>query len=723
MSPDGPDRSAGPTATTSRSNGGEGSGKDDKDKPAGDASEVRKADRDDEKHGTDVIVEDAVDNAASFAAESQTLDAASAALGLQTNQQINFLGVGQAEKPYQTTPLSAETLARVRRAFVHSGDYVPLRDRVLDTHLVILSGRPGSGRQHLATHILDALCDGHVDHVAGGTMADLDVTDLAEDRGYLWIGIAGNPVGDIELSHADRLVEALRERDARMVIVWPDGTRFPFELENFRFPLTHDLDLGDVLQAHLDAEAESNPTAIATLLAHPDVTDARARLSGAGEATRLAHALKNVLLGRGSVPEALWQAEGTADWFARLPEREDRAFALSLAALDGLSYPAVVAGARRLDELVQAAEDPKQRFTIRPLHRPTPTLLGAVDAITKPGRAVTPYGDVPILAVSSNRKGFAREMLRTLWHDFPYLQELYLGWLAGLVEESDPNVRDRAAVVTGILALDDFEFVRSRVLFDWAGSDRREFRRAAGIALRAPALSVELADIVWEMLDDWAAADGPTDSPRYFRRMTAAVALGGPVGAINYGRALEIITTRLLDWKPGQYRYRLWGMTMVAVVDLFGDGGSAQSTAVLDRMAEWVDDQAVGPRTVAIAALVGIIARPPIVGYQDNRPLPPALRAVAADPKNTDRLATLWRLALNDRVMAKPSIAAMRKLAEHAGASVADELLFDLVQAFPETDRERRTLRYEVRQWTQEEPHHRILDRLLDLLEAREVTR
>jgi hypothetical protein len=135
----------------------------------------------DEPHGADALTEDVLTNARSFAAEAHTLDAASHAFGLQTNQQINLFGLARAEAAYRTTPLSAETLARVRGTFVFPDDYTALRSQLMDGNLVILSGRPGSGRQHLAMHILDALCDGRVDHLTGGALADLDVNIVADD--------------------------------------------------------------------------------------------------------------------------------------------------------------------------------------------------------------------------------------------------------------------------------------------------------------------------------------------------------------------------------------------------------------------------------------------------------------------------------------------------------------------------------------------------------------
>jgi hypothetical protein len=140
-------------------------------------------------------------------------------------------------------------------------------------------------------------------------------------------------------------------------------------------------------------------------------------------------------------------------------------------------------------------------------------------------------------------------------------------------------------------------------------------------------------------------------------------------------------------------------------------------------MGVWGDDKEVGPRNVAVAALVGVVARPPREGYQDRRQLAPVLRAVDTAPGNLDRIVRLWRLAFNDRVMSRASIDVLRRLAEQVDDTGAEELLMELFRTLPETERERRTLRYEVRQWAAQDPHPQVFDHLLDVLSNLEVTR
>lgn len=675
-----------------------------------------------EDHGPDRLSAGLLDDADALAAGSRALAEASRTFRLQTNQQINFFGAPAGERAAAFAPLPAETLARVRSTFVQPEEYPRLWDGLLDQHLVVLGGGPGYGKRHAAIHALDAICDGRVHEVSARTLAAFPASALSDDTGYLWTGIADDAVA---VAHeAELLREALRTRQAHMVIIWPGAARWPFELGELRQAFTVAPELSAVLRQHLQAGLGDDPPVaevVETLLADPQVAEALSRLAGAQEAAQLGAALRDVVHKRAALPDVLQRAASTAqqtsEWFAALPEREDRAFALALGALDGLSFPTVVAGARVMDELLDAAEDRERKSFIRPIRRPTHQLLGSVDAIKTPGDLDTSYGMVPVTTVRSNREDFPRRMLTTLWHDFPYLQGIYLEWLRELVTSDDPYVRDRAAVVTGLLAEHDFDFIRGRVLLEWARSDKPQARRAAGVALRASALSGTLTGIVWELLDLWASA-GPT--PRTIEnnlRLTAAAALGDPVGGTDYRRALDIISRRLLDRQPGTYPDRRILATARAVAELFGDGGSAQSTAVLDRMADWIDKKEIGPQQVAVGALIGIVSRPPEPGHDDDRRVPPVLRAAMADPGNRSRIARLWRRALDDRLMAPTSLRALRRLAEHVDVDGdAQDTLMQLVPALAETPRELRTLTFEARQWTRDHPHAPVLDRLLATL-------
>jgi hypothetical protein len=686
-----------------------------------------------EEYGSKKFSADLLEGAKERATESLALDAAMQTFGLQTNQQINYnyFGPGPMGSAVGQMALPERTLARARRYFVKPPGYSGVWDCLEDRMLVILTARPGSGRQYTATRLLDAICDGRVQHLVGGTIVDMGISDIADDTGYLWTDVSQPEDRQAVTHHVDRLVDALRIRRSRMVILSPAGADWSFQVSDHCRELTDPPDLDEIVRIHLrtDGKDEGQDSAIEDLLAHPAVKHARAKLIGAEAAAGLGAALQEVLSGLVSVEDAMHKAEtiaeGTTEWFARLPGREDRALALALGALDGLSYPTVIEGARQLDELIQRTQDPEGKSFLRPFERPAKRLFETVEVSKSRDFLETSYGKVPVTTLASSRDNFAREMLGAMWEGFPYLQEVYLGWLNDLVASEDPYVRGRAAVATGILAEADFDYVRGRLLLDWARDGREDVRRAAAVALRAPALNEQLRDIVWKMLDEWVTAkhdrrEGEVDDNC---RMTAAAALGGPVGATDFRRSLKLITDRLLEYKSGAYQYRHWSIVSNAVVELFGDGGSAQSAAVLKQVQTWAGSRKSGPQDIAIACFIGIVGRPPKKGVEDMRRLSPILRAVG-DDDNLVAAASLWRQALNHRVMGEIAIKALRQLVDMVReGDESEEALGILVCAIPQTPRERRLITYLARTWAQGASNAAIFGRLYDVLRSNEVPR
>ncbi|WP_127500569.1 hypothetical protein [Actinoplanes solisilvae] len=677
--------------------------------PGTGAGETAEADK---PADAELIKTEAVTNAGRTDAERRALESALITFGLPTNQQINILGRQDAVAAQDRRPQSAHTLARVRASFVFPEDYTAARERLLDSHLLFLSGRAGSGREHLALHLLDALCDGQVDHLVGGRVDDCDPESLVQDAGYLWTGLGTS----IELSRIEQLVEALRTTDAKMIVVWPHRGDLPFQLEDHRLTIDNPPDQREILNRHLRGDDDADHPDVAKLFAEPEVLRAVAQLGGVGDAAALGRALRDFLAGRCALPDALSKAASeTASWFVQLPEREDKAFALALSALDGMSMPVVVAAARRMDEIIQETEDPEHRSSIRTWARPTRRLLAAVDAECRRGEVVKSYGKIPATVVASNRNEYPRSMLSTLWHEFPYFQQVYLDWVEELVRGPDPDVRERAAIATSLLAVDDFEFIRSRVLDGWADGKQREVRRASATALRVPATNESLREVVWGLLENWATVKEDDRRDRSRLQLTAAVALGGPVGATDCDRALDIITRRFLEYKPG--RYPLWGAVVVAVVELFGDGSSQQSGTVLDRLVAWAVDDRTGPREVAVGAMLAIASQPSTAGPADGTRSVPLLRAVATNPDNLEAAALLLRLAINDgiKIISEEAVAVLSRIADNVRGE--DEAVLErLVEAIPRTARDVRTLRYEFRLRAREDSHLPIFDRLIALL-------
>lgn len=631
--------------------------------------------------------------------------------------QINNLAAGQGVA-LRRTSVGTETLRRVRRTFEAPPRLGEAWEVLAEQHLLLLGGAPGDGREYLATFLLDAFCDARVRRLENGSIADLTDGDLTIGGGHLWPERVGD---DFDQRAAETLTGLLRGTSSYLIMLWPDDRELPPELDDYAAaPGQPDLDA--VLRRHLRNPAED-------LLAEPAVVATRGRIRSARQAAQLAKTIDRVSSGRSTLEDALARFDGPdtgiADWFGDLPEREDQAFALSLAALDDLSLPSVVAGARLADELIQQTEDLEGRSGLRPFHRPIRALLAAVGAECVANTRETGYGEVPITSVRLHRQRPAREILDSLWGAYPYVQEIYLEWIAAMALHRDPYVRERVALVAGLLASHDFEFVRSRLLLDWASADNRWLRRAAATALRPPAFDDSLREIVWSLLDQWATFEKTsTDKLTAYRRLTAATALGAPVGATDPVRALDLITQRLLPHITNHYDYDVWAASASAVGELFGDGGSPTSDLVLLRAAEWAQAKDSGPRNVAVAVLLCLAGKPPDRAPNDDRRLPPLLRATGRSSDNMNSVVVLWRRTLGHPQLSTTALKALRVLANHVGDGMdgADELT-DLVAAAPDTERERRTLTFEFRRWAEDDPHPPIAEHLHYLLSRGEVIR
>ena len=309
-------------------------------------------DRPSEEYGSRSFSQALLDGAANNATESNALDATLKSFGYQTNQQINNYYGGDRRRSAIPTVVAEETLGRIRTVFIAPRGYAELWDRVEDRNLVILTAPAGCGRRHAALHVLDAVCDGRVHELSGPSVAELHAADLAENTGYLWTDRRGAYDDSVEPQHVERVVEALRRRNSRMIIVSQVVAKWSFELADHRCELTGPPELTAVVERYLTTRSDQTKK-IRDLLRQPSVVDALTRLSTVEGAAQLGTGLLDAMHGRVTVDRALARAEamsaGMTDWFGSLQEPQDQALALALGTLDGLAYPTVMAAARDLE--------------------------------------------------------------------------------------------------------------------------------------------------------------------------------------------------------------------------------------------------------------------------------------------------------------------------------------------------------------------------------------
>lgn len=131
-------------------------------------------------------------------------------------QTMNFYG-GQAAERLLAGPLPEDELRRLRRVFQEPKDYGEYRGQLRGGQLLVLLGRPGTGRSYTALSLLDDLTRGQVSRLDPRTDLDkLDDNQINEGHGYV---LEPSAVGLPDETGLDRLCELLRKKQAYAVLL------------------------------------------------------------------------------------------------------------------------------------------------------------------------------------------------------------------------------------------------------------------------------------------------------------------------------------------------------------------------------------------------------------------------------------------------------------------------------------------------------------------------
>ncbi|WP_281894061.1 hypothetical protein [Phytohabitans aurantiacus] len=597
-------------------------------------------------------------------------------------------------------PVPPEVLAKVRQRFVRRPGHTVLWRKLVEKAALVIAGPAGYGKAWTALHLLDAMCEGGVRRV--GRLADLvqvDDDSLHDQTGYLVEIVAAADAHAIDL---ESFVGRLRRRRSRVVVVTAlDLPALSPGLASFAQELDAPPVAADVLKSQLFAEVgEEHYAAACDVVAKPAVgavlADLAAERCGLDEVYRLAVRLRPAVLGEVDV-ETVCAADPSKErftaWFRALPEAEDQTFAIALAVLNGLPFATVAEAGGLLHSHIQRARRPHKPPRVRAFARTTQDLLAAVRARVAEGREDTGYGEVSARVVLSDLNAYPRRLLQLLWEDYPGLHPILLAWLRELAMGNDARVRASAATAVGMVAALDFYRTYEQVLLGWAGSWRREDRQAAVSALRVPALRPDQAAVIWNLVEDWVDEERPLPL-----QLTAAAALGGSVGASDTRRAL-----RILEKQADSVSYRLKQTICQAATDLFASSDPAQAYLVLDSVNRWATDRNIERIRTSLATFLQIALDREYTDPETGALWPRLLWRVRDVPAYRGVVAGLWRKAIN-----RPNFdeAAMGVL--HHWVCLAEryphvrEPLSVQVAAIPESERDLRSLRFNLRKWSSE---------------------
>ncbi|KUL43157.1 hypothetical protein [Streptomyces regalis] len=590
--------------------------------------------------------------------------------------------------------------------FVAPEDYGEALDALCERRVLVLTGVPGSGREAAAVNLL-----GEALAMAGGgagchrlltpaTVLDGGWEPPVKHSGYLAALDDGSPV-------VEKFTSAFLSGHSHGTAQWA-AVVATLRATGCFLVLTggHDLEVlatgpgGDQVARHALAPVDPLAVVERRVLGHSAGADATADLHSLLERTGATTALRE----QPSAGNAAWLAskiradadvaaavaqlrdpsEQVRAWFNQYGTPDAVAFALAAAVLEDCGYLTVADAAVKLRAALTEPESapPDVRFGDRLGHEQQWIRL---DLPAK--------GSFGAPRVRFRNALLGQVILAYAWNLLDGRRDAVLDWLRRLLSHRDLDVRARAAVAAGVLALADPHYAVHRFLTTWAGSTSWPLRQGAATALSVAGSRPETAEAVWDVLHQWARGDASA----YQRRLagTAAHAVGGLLGRTAPGRAVAVLRSALDredDW--GTLPSVAWGG-----VHLIHQG---QTSAVLDAYLEWSEPQDLSPMVVkSLSAFVFAVSQPyeePVLDAADGRHVRvPGVPVLLGElPRHRARLAELWARALARRPVQDAALDALHRwIDDYAGKSPgsldAIEALLVSVAGRPGRHRERLT--------------------------------
>jgi hypothetical protein len=512
----------------------------------------------------------------------------------------------------------------VRRAVIDEliEQYVPLdnyRDllkRLLDMHLLVLRGTPGTGRPSTGLRLLAEVADEDISRFDPETdIRSLTATNLQEGAGYLLEVSQGLSVSVPTAVNADYLRGLLVKQNSFMIIVAPNHSRYRAAFDDYSAdcPIP---DPEELFDKAIEFEANHKTNVAQTIR---DLgKDHRLRPSEGtqqpSEVLRLvslivAHAESRVTLEeilRGS-SESLDRR--VSEWFeplADIPATSEAdeavrlaAFRIALAVFNETPFDLVAEAGELLAARLLIERSPR-RHPGRPVFaKRRDDYVADSRAHLLPGLTKFDTESVPSTFVAFTDERLPRAVLQHLWGIHNTRGPL-IEWLCALSQDTRPFVWMRAALAIGLLSSWDFAYTFHELIDRWASASGQatasgeEFNSArrrlvAAVALDTASRNDEILPVVREILNDWCRK-GSLE-----RRWTGAAMLGYDLGARYVKKSLTNL--RIVGcWEDGT----LASVASWAVARIFTHGAITQ---VIDTLDTWLGDDRLLVRRLGLLAV------------------------------------------------------------------------------------------------------------------------
>ncbi|MFE2265450.1 hypothetical protein [Streptomyces griseosporeus] len=579
-------------------------------------------------------------------------------------------------------PLPTRELAHLSDTFAPSRRYYELCAELATRRVLVLRGRPDSGRRTAALRMLLQVGTdtGEVIALDPGT----DPADLADHVRPGGAHVVVDPVTSQASPLREVHLHAIHHRlgeDGLFIAVITHGTAVEdVPTYDWEPPPAADIATAHLLHAVRHSMTEGETEARETVRRLLELKQTIAYLSSSPsprEAVGYARLL--VEYGRGRCDDDVLarygrtSAEEIVDgWFGEGHDSaevalRDKAFMISLAVFDGLPYPLVAELGDELYRKLRAVEEP-DRTPGCSVFGPSPAdRLALARAQEYEDETDSRWGRLPERVVAFRDGSLWNTVLSHVWAGHPAVRKPLLAWLDTLAEDRRTTVRLRAAVASGVLAAADFGYAFDSFLERWGSSARPVQRQLAAWALYTAA--EHGMDVpVRRLLADWSRRHHPA------RRWTVARAYA-LLGGATVTSALRDIGLMAATGPEPDAALRT---TLEQALEALLQGPAA--VTVLERLVDWHDSRGPLQELAAAGFLRGARRRIGTAGA-DGATWPRLLWLADRDPRARWYIVTMWRALLGNRAsrdMAREELARWIGVAERASARAGRRVFRDV---------------------------------------------
>ncbi|KFU78400.1 hypothetical protein SAMN04489729_8184 [Amycolatopsis lurida] len=537
--------------------------------------------------------------------------------------------------------------------FVAPPDFTDGVGRLQSTSLLVMADAAGTGRftRALAT-LRDVLGeDANVYRVTSSMLGNPNWRVPHPRSGYVVVDNAGGDgkfaAGKLTDDWLVKTSERLLAEESYLVVVTGPVTgslasaskRMEFVVEEFELP-----DPIEIVRRRMAGELPwLSPSELEEHLSTDGLAELLEDRDDPRFATRVASAVAEAVRTRDDVGKVVGRLSNPEDqvreWLSSSPDTADVALVLATAVLEDAGYLHVADAAIALYRQLSTSS---ATLTLRYLRRIL-AKRGWLELVTPPA------GDsgVPRLRFKSAHLRVA--VLGVTWFELDGARAKILEWLKSLAEHNDVEVRARTAQAAGILATNDFEHGLHKYLLPWAASKTAVLRQSAAHGLNVAGTIGGNAEAAWTHIEQWAAFESPTRSPKL--PITAGLAVGGRLGFDAPRRALFVLRTLV--------HRDSWDLLEPVAISTKSLLQAGRTTEVLQALLEWADRSDDEEATVRILMAFSFAVLPE--DGTGNRPL-----LMREKHEHRDVLPELWGRALADSSARKLARTALRSWVRYA---------------------------------------------------------